>query len=221
MKNHKSLILQTIIAILGTIAGLITVIAFNQHVLMNMSLLLRIIFMIVSYWLIAIVPMIIMFLAKDSLKDYGFTKDHLIQQIGIGILIALCLSFLFTVLPHLAGKGDWVNNGHDYEFLWQFLYDFLYYILAIALVEEFIFRGFLLQKLKQITNSSLVAILGSSILFGLFHLASGNIIQLFTTTILGIILALCKERIKNCTLLSVIIAHGVYDALITVWLWVF
>lgn len=221
MKNHKSLILQTIMAILGTIAGLIAVIAFNQHLLMNMTLLLRIIFMIVSYWLIAIVPMIIMFLAKDSLKDYGFTKDRLILQIGIGILIALCLSFLFTVLPHLAGKGDWVNNGHDYQFLWQFLYDFFYYILAIALVEEFVFRGFLLQKLKQITSSSLVAILGSSILFGLFHLASGNIIQVFTTTILGIILALCKERIKNCTLLSVIIAHGVYDALITVWLWVF
>lgn len=49
----------------------------------------------------------------------------------------------------------------------------------------------------------------------------GNIVQIISTGILGAIFCICRVKIKNCTLLSVIIAHGVYDALITVWLNVF
>lgn len=221
MKERKKIITQIVITIIGVIAGLFGVNAFNQYVLMNIPLVWRMVLMIVVYLLIALVPVCITIFEKDQLSAYGFSKEKPGYQVLIGIAIALCMSFIFTIIPHLAGKSDWVNNQHQYLYLWQFIYDFVYCIFAIALVEEFVFRGFLYKKLETLLGSSLYAILGSSILFGLFHFLGGNIAQLIATGIIGFILCICKEKIKNCTLLSLIIAHGVYDALITVWLNVF
>ena len=221
MNERKRIIIHIVITIIGAIAGLFGVNAFNQYILMNIPIVWRMVLMIAVYFLIALVPVCIMIFRKEKLSDYGFSKEKLGYQVLTGIAIALCMSFVFTVIPHLAGKSDWVNNQHQYIYLWQFIYDFVYYIIAVALVEEFVFRGFLYKKIELLFGSSLYAILGSSILFGLFHFLGGNIVQLIVTGILGLILCICKEKIKNCTLLSLVIAHGVYDALITVWLNVF
>ena len=210
-----------VIAIIGVVAGLLGVNAFNQYVLMNLTLVVRIVLMIVIYLLIALVPFCIVLFHKDKWSDYGFSKEKIGYQMLIGLGIALCMSFVFTVIPHLAGKSDWVNNQHQYQYMWQFIYDFVYYIFAIALVEEFVFRGFFYKKLEMLFNSTMGAIIGSSVLFGLFHFVGGNIVQILLTGIIGTIFCICRVKIKNCTLLSVIIAHGVYDALITVWLNVF
>ena len=139
----------------------------------------------------------------------------------IGLAIALCMSFVFTVIPHLLGKSDWVNNQHIYNYAWQYIYDFIQCIGAVALVEEFVFRGFFYKKLETLFGSAVGAIIGSSILFGLFHFLGGNIGQIILTGFIGAIFCICRVKIKNCTMLSLIIAHGVYDALITVWLNVF
>ncbi len=221
MNERKRIIIHIVITIIGAIAGLFGVNAFNQYILMNIPIVWRMVLMIAVYFLIALVPVCIMIFRKEKLSDYGFSKEKLGYQVLTGIAIALCMSFVFTVIPHLAGKSDWVNNQHQYIYLWQFIYDFVYDIIAVALVEEFVFRGFLYKKIELLFGSSLYAILGSSILFGLFHFLGGNIVQLIVTGILGLILCICKEKIKNCTLLSLVIAHGVYDALITVWLNVF
>jgi len=221
MNERKKIILQLLIGIIGAVAGLMGVNAFNQYLLMGLPIGLRMILMIVTYWVIAIAPLCIMLFAKDKLVDYGFVKGKMGIQLLIGVIIGVCMSCVFTLVPHLAGKGDWVDNGHHYQYLWQFAYDFLYFIIAIGLVEEFIFRGFLLSKIEKLTGSTVGAVIGSSILFGLFHFLSGNVMQLFWTSMIGLILCTCRMKIKNCTLLSLIIAHGVYDALITVWLNVF
>lgn len=221
MKERKRIIIQIVITMIGVIAGVLGVNVFQKYVLMNIHIVWRMILMILVYLIIAVVPVCIMAFTKEKLSDYGFQKEKIGYQVLIGIAIALCMSFIFTVIPHLAGKSDWVNNQHQYTYVWQFVYDFVYYIIAVALVEEFVFRGFLYKKIATLFGSNLYAILGSSILFGLFHFLSGSITQLILTGITGLILCICKVKVKNCTLLSLIIAHGVYDALITVWLNVF
>lgn len=221
MKERKKIIIQMVIAIIGVVGGLLGVNAFNQYVLMSLPLFVRMILMIVTYWSIAPVPFCIVLFNKDKWSDYGFSKKKIGYQVLIGIGIALCMSFIFTVIPHLAGKNDWVNNQHQYQYTWQFIYDFVYYIFAIALVEEFVFRGFFYKKLEVLFGSAVGAIIGSSVLFGLFHFVGGNIVQFFLTGIIGAIFCIYRIKIKNCTLLSVVVAHGVYDALITVWLNVF
>lgn len=131
------------------------------------------------------------------------------------------MSLVLTLVPHLVGFGAYADNGKRYIHLWQFAYEFLYCIAAVGLVEEFIFRGFIYNKIKKISGNDMAAVIVSSVLFGLFHILNGSIVQMIMTALLGVLWCLCRLKIKNCTLLSLIIAHGIYDALITVFASIF
>ncbi|MBQ8787853.1 MAG: CPBP family intramembrane metalloprotease [Oscillospiraceae bacterium] len=158
-----------------------------------------------------------MLVCKDKLSDYGFVKDKIGMQIIVGILIGLAMSAVLTLIPHLLGFGENFDTGKRYKYLWQFIYEFFYCIVAVGLTEEFVFRGLIYSKIKNIAQKEWVAILASSLLFGLFHIFGGNIFQIFTTAFIGFVFCICRLKIKKCSVLSLIIAHGVYDALITVW----
>lgn len=216
MKKEKEWI-YLIAGFLGCMLGLFGVVLFNRFVLMSLPLAVRMISMIFVYWLIALIPIIIMFAAKDRLEEYGFSKEKISLQIIVGIAIGMVMSLILTLLPHLLGFGEYVDSGKRYEYLWQFIYEFVYCIVAIGFVEEYVFRGFVYQKIKSICQKDTIALIGSSVLFGAFHLFSGNIIQMVMTACIGAFFCVCRLKIKNCTTLSLIIAHGVYDALITVF----
>ncbi len=206
-----------IVGFLGAMLGLYGVVAFNQFVLMSLPLGLRMVSMLLIYWLIALIPIIVMLVNKDKLVDYGFSKDKKKFQIIVGILIGVAMSFILTLIPHLFGFGEYVDSGKRYKYLWQFIYEFFYCIFAVGFVEEFVFRGFVYKKIKSISQKDMIAIVVSSVLFGVFHLFSGNIIQMIMTACIGTFFCFCRLKVKNCSTLSLIIGHGVYDALITVW----
>lgn len=213
----KKNILALIFGYLGSILGLLGLWLFNRYVLMTLALNTRMVAAIVTYWVIAFVPLVIMIFSEDKLTDYGFRKEKIHYQILTGILLGLLMSVVFTLLPHLLGYGRYVNAGKNYLHLWQFVYEFIYCILAIGLVEEFVFRGFLYHKAESILGNEIITIIVTSVLFGLFHFIYGNILQLFATSIIGVIFCVFKNKIKYCTTLSLIITHGIYDALITIW----
>lgn len=215
--SKKKECMHLIAGFFGAMLGLYGVVSFNQHVLMSLSLELRMISMIGVYWLIALIPVIIMCVNKEKFADYGFSKDKLKYQVVIGILLGIAMSGMLTLIPHLIGLGEFVDSGKRYKYLWQFAYEFLYCILAIGLVEEFVFRGFVFEKIKRIGGKNIIAVTVSSALFGAFHLFSGNLVQMFVTMLIGAFFCVCRLKIKNCSTLSLIIGHGVYDALITVF----
>ena len=202
---------------LGVMLGSYGVVVFNQFVLMPLPLGLRMVSMVFIYWLIALIPIIVMLVNKDKLVDYGFSIDKKKFQVITGILIGVAMSFILTLIPHLFGFGEYVDNGKRYKYLWQFIFEFFYCIVAVGFVEEFVFRGFVYEKIKGISQKDMTAIIGSSVLFGVFHLFSGNIVQMIMTACLGAIFCFCRLKVKNCSTLSLMIGHGVYDALITVW----
>ncbi len=142
---------------------------------------------------------------------------RMISMIVVYWLIAIVMSCIGTLLPHLLGVGEWVDNGKRYQDLWKFIYEFFYCILAIGFVEELVFRGFIFHKIKNISQKDSVAVICSSVLFGVFHIFGGNLIQMVCTACIGLLFCFFQLKIKNCSLLSLIIAHGVYDALISVW----
>ena len=206
----------------GAFLGLFGVTLFNQAVLLTLPLWVRMVSMIVSYWLIAFIPVLILVLDKeDSFTNYGFAQDRIGRQITIGIFIGLAMSFLLTVAPHIFGFGEYVDSGKRYRFLWQFTFEFVYCIVAVGFVEEFVFRGFIYGKIKEISQKDTVAVIGSSVLFGAFHLFGGHIVQMLMTACIGAFFCFCRLKIKNCSVLSLIIAHGIYDALISVWASIF
>ena len=190
---------------------------FNTHVLFTLPTVLRIILYVVGYWVIAVVPLILMYVNKEKMRDYFAGKEKLIWQILIGIGIGLAMSFFLTLIPHLAGFGYFVDNGTRHDKFIEFVIEFIYFVFSVAFIEEFVFRGFIFRRLKNITGNDVISLIVSSVLFGLLHVFQGNFIQVIITSLLGAFWCFCRLKIKNCSLLSVIIAHGIYDFLIGVW----
>lgn len=219
--KKKNLWLEIVIGISWSVLTLWGVICFNRYILMNISLLSRMILSIVLYLCMAIGPLLVMILVGDTLADYLFSREKIGKQILIGIGIGIVMSLILTLPLFLTGHGEWSGNGKYYEFLWQFMYEIIYCVVAVAFTEEFVFRGFLYQKLYAIFDSQLVAILISSVAFGLFHIFGGSLVQVFMTGLIGLALCLVRCKVKHCTTLSLIIGHGLYDFLITVWVNVF
>jgi uncharacterized protein len=214
--KFNSSFMQLLIAVAGVYLTVFGIRLFNQHLLMSFSLPMRIFLTIATQWLLLLVPGILMLVNKEKLVDLGFTKDNLLRQIGIGVGIAAVMSLVFTVLPIVLGFKDMVGST-AYKYAWQFVYEFIYCILGVALAEEIVFRGYIFKKLLEIKSSRRLAILVSSVLFGFFHVFGGSWIQVLMTAVLGLMYCVFREKIKACTLLSLIIAHGVYDALIVLW----
>lgn len=138
-----------IVGFIGAMAGVFGVNMFNRYVLMSLPSAVRLVCMIVVYWLIALVPLVITACNKAKLSALGFSKDNLLAQVAVGIAIAAVMSVVFTLIPHLVGFGDWVDNGLRYKYLWQFIYEFVQCIIAVGAVEEFVFRGFFICKVKR------------------------------------------------------------------------
>jgi membrane protease YdiL (CAAX protease family) len=157
-----------------------------------------------------------MILNQERLSSIGFKKEKISLQIGIGVLLAVSMSLVLTVLPILIGFKEMVGST-SYTQAWKFAYQFIYAIIGVALAEELIFRGYIFKKLLEIKNSKWFAIITSSVLFGLFHIFNRNFTQVFMTAFLGFLFCIFREKIKGCTLISLIIAHGMYDAMIVLW----
>lgn len=218
--NRKHELIDIAAGYCGTMLMLIALVRFNSSVLRTIPLIWRMVVGIVSYWSIALVPVIILFLRKEKLSDFGFSRNHIVRQILTGICIAAAFSAIFTVLPHLVGLGALVSSGENYRHLWQFVYEFIYSIAAVGLTEEFLFRGFFFEKISRISNTA-AAVIVSSLMFGLMHIFVGSLVQVIMTSLLGVIFCLCRIKIRDCSTLSLGFAHGIYDALIAVFTFVF
>ena len=219
--DKKREYIDLIVGFIGAVLGLVGVSMLNRYLLPVMPIGLRMLFMIIGYWLIALVPLIIIFVRKESFADYGFSGENRGKQTIVGVLIGVGMSLVLILIPILAGFGKFVDSGKRYHYVWQFCYEFVYCILAVSAVEEIVFRGFIYGKLKKAGKSDLFAIVISSVLFGAYHLMAGNLLQVLVTGCIGAFLCVCRLKIKNCTTLSLIVGHGLHDALITVWAVIF
>ncbi len=214
--KNKSSVLQLFVAVSGVFISLFGLIMFNKYVMMSFSLPLRMILMIITQWLLFLIPGILMIINKEKLSQIGFSKEKILLQIGIGILLAISMSLVLTVLPIMLGFKDMIGST-SYTHTWQFIFQFIYSIFGVAFAEELVFRGYIFNKLLKIKNAKWFAIAVSSLLFGLLHIVQGSIIQVLVTAFIGVLFCFFREKIKGCTLLSLIIAHGMYDAMIILW----
>jgi len=206
-----------ILGYVGALAGCFGVIMFNRYVLPALPLACRMICMLLVYWLIALVPLILICISKDQKEIFVFPKERVGIQILVGVVSGLVISSAYFLVPYFLGFGPYVDNGSRYTKLWQFAFEFVYFIVAVGAVEEIVFRGFIYSKLKRLFDNEWIAIIASSVLFGLFHLLIGNIVQVCITTIIGIIFCLVRYKVKNCSMLSLIILHGIYDFMLMLY----
>lgn len=200
-------------AVVGVFLSLYVVNLFNRNILTSIPLLVRMPIMIMSQWLILLVPLILMKRNHEKLSDFFISEIKPWRQIVKGIMLAMAMSAVLILIPLLLGFKDMVGST-SYTKPWQFVFQFVYSIIGVALAEELVFRGYIFEKILVTGRSRMTAIIGSSVLFGFFHVFSGDVLQIVMTFFMGILFCLFREKIKSCTLLSLIIAHGLYDGMI-------
>lgn len=132
------------------------------------------------------------------------------QQYGIGVTIALSLSAVIAVIPARLGFS---LVGSPLDFSWfTLVYDFLLYLLVIGPVEEFVFRVYLQDALVSFfPRHKWIGVVIGALLFGLWHIINGSLIQVFLTFGIGLAFGFAKYKINGCTYVSVAFGHGLYD----------
>jgi len=198
MKNSPILlsILFTLLALVfPAIAGVI-VTAKNISSLSSITLIQFIAFavgVLVTLW--------IMKKSKFSFQDFGFRKFK--AEAWMAVIVISELTAFFSGITDRDG------------FSAQYVLILFLFVIAVGLFEEFIFRGLIFKYLSA--KGLKVAILGSSILFGIGHLAHLADGQDFLLTLLQVAFAflfglVCAEIVaKTKSIMFPIIWHASHD----------
>lgn len=122
-----------------------------------------------------------------------------ISCIGTGMISSIIYLTYSTIIQHYGI----IIPEPDFSFPTQSAYLILFLLYACfigPILEEIIFRGFILKSMQKYGN--LTAIIVSSILFSMFHL---NLVQFVNPVIMGIVLGFIT--IKSKSIVPSIIAH--------------
>lgn len=170
-------------------------------------------------WLPALPAIVILIIRCDRLVTLRPTKRGLPAQLITGIVLGI-LVFAAThgLLYLLDALGIITFTPAKSEIsLFNSLYKLAYFLIAIGASEEFLFRCFFYEKFKRVFKTDRAAVLGSSLLFALVHIINGsdpaNLVFIF---IIAIVFTALRLKLKSCTLISLIVMHGVYDWLIRI-----
>ena len=211
--THKRIWLLAIVVIIYYVLT-VGILFFQHFVLMEYAVAVRAVLAIVVKWLMLVLPIALMIKHREKATDIGFSREKIPVQLLTGVYIAIILTGILAGIPALLGYKE-ILGSTVYSEPWQFVYQLIYMTLGVALVEEVFFRGYVFKKLLDIKDSRWFAIIISSVLFGLAHMFNNHILAVIPTAIIGVILCLFREKIRHCTTLSLIIAHGFYNTLIS------
>lgn len=141
-----------------------------------------------------------------------------IQAFLFSILIILLVDIIITpFIEYFTGIPIDISSldGIRGNFISYLIFILFMWVIA-AFGEEFVYRGLLVQRLGTLlgnTNAAYwIAVLGSSVLFGLAHKYQG-ISGMITTGIVGFIFGSIYVRSKNRLWLT-ILTHGIYDSIL-------
>lgn len=148
-----------------------------------------------------LVTLWIMKKSKFSFKDFGFRKFK--AEVWMVVIV------IFELVPFFNGITD--QDG----FSAQYVLILLLFVIAVGLCEEFIFRGLIFKYLSA--KGLKTAIIGSSILFGIGHLAnlaSGadfimTLLQIIFAFLFGLVCAAIVAKTKS--IMFTIIWHATHN----------
>ena len=178
------------------------------------------------------IPMVLLLMRwrRQSLSEIGILKVEstrwLVSHAGqVAVYIALTLFVVGGLASFLFGAPDegGAITQQPKEF-WLFLLDVtLVTWVLIGFGEEFVFRGFILNRLLLLTGESrrgvVLASLFQAIWFGAGH-ASQGLTGMLMTGAVGFVLALVFLTRMNRNLWPLVIAHGGIDFFVLTLTWV-
>lgn len=152
-------------------------------------------------------PLFVMVITKNmpgvKVGEPGFKKSTLVLAlfVSLGLMYVgnLVGTIINMILAGIAG-GSGANAMANVITGSSVLQNILVVVIAAPIVEEFLFRKFLVDRLAKYGQG--VAIVVSAVTFGLYH---GNFIQLVYATLLGLVLA--YVYVKSGKIIYTIILH--------------
>ncbi len=157
----------------------------------------------VSPWLMFLPPAVRLIIKKEKLH---FSGEDLPAQVLSGVIAGIALAVVLAALPAALGAGEhiWHHFPHSAA-------EAARIILALAPAEELLIHGYVYEKLKALTKKPAVSFELSVISAGLLSLLHGGLISGITGIMISYALFSAHFRFKNMSLLSVVVAHTVYD----------
>jgi hypothetical protein len=123
-------------------------------------------------------------------------------MVGFSLILVIALSLKFLGF-------NLKDSGNISELELYFSVPSMLVLLTIQPIgEEIFFRGFLLDKISNLTGEK-TAIFSTALLFGMAHLSYGKAYSAAMTGLLGIIFAVLVVRTRNLT--SAIFAHILFN----------
>jgi len=172
-------------------------------------------------------------LRGQSWKDFGLTFTRVsptegLRIFGLSLLVFVIACCAFLIGPVLIANFTEVQQNADFS-KYDFLKDnlaALFLSLASAYIissfgEEVIFRAFLINRIAELTNatkySSVIAVMLSSIFFGLIHYQWGPM-GMVQTGCMGLVMGIFYVKLKK-RLWILILAHAYLDTVLFVQLY--
>lgn len=175
--------------------------------------------------------LIIFFVVLKIEKRRIDTLDIYFSNISKQLLWGVGLVTIFLLLPIIkvfvlhTENVDIINNSNEIT-IFSIIPIIIYNFIFVGFTEELIFRGYLLNRVKEISNSEIIAIIVSSIIFGLCHYPTErDFAQVIIATCMGLLFSYVKLSYpRSCSLFSLSFAHGLYNSgfvIITYLIYVF
>lgn len=173
-------------------------------------------FAVAGMTIVTTLPVLIAYFKFGLYKETVRFKNWKQYAIGIVLTLPVWLLSLPSYTDVFADFSDYAR--FDGDLVWYFFY----YFIFVALVEEFIYRVYIQGELTVLLGKAKwLAPFLAALVFSFAHTVQGTGEQVIFTFFMGLVLGYAKYFIKDCTLISVVIAHGLYDYLLAVGGWIF
>ena len=143
-------------------------------------------------------------------KNIGF------YALSVVLLLMAVFAASIFASAFLKVTGLYQGQSKMYLLLLHILYKnrflFIFTTVTAGVVEELLFRGYLLTRLQMLFQNNYLPVIISSLLFGILHIGYGTVQNVVVPMFIGAVLAVYYLRYKNIWV--PIIAHGLYDFLV-------
>src|SRR3989338_3634767 len=150
---------------------------------------------------ITILVIAVIVIEKWSLKNLGIRLDNIKKSALWYLIFTVFATVAIIVLARLLNHNTQNITGNIH---------FQYGFIILSFLQEFLFRSFLIPKLKLLTASPTLVIISNAALFGILHLIFPNTLVIFLlTALLGVGFAYVYYYRPNLILAT--IAHSIIN----------
>lgn len=170
------------------------------------------------FWLITLLMYIYAVkIEKQPLLVYTSEKKNIWFYI-LSVLVLPIAAFMAAIIAGILVKitGLYHGPGNKYTLLIKTLshnrYLFIFSTITAGVIEELLFRGYLLTRLQILFKNNYMPVIISSVLFGIVHIGYGTVQNVVGPMFIGVVFALYYLHYKK--ILPLIISHALYDYLL-------